>query len=902
MFLQRVHELLLGERRLLRRGLRAPRRALRGRCSGAATSTRSTASRRCSRSRSQVAHAHQHVPGPRPPHRRPRPAAAEGARTCTAELDPATYGLTIWDLDREFLTGGLGGQRPHDARRHPRRAARRLLPHDRRRVHAHPGARPEGAGSRSRSRACAPELDRRRAAPHPRAAQRGRGVREVPRTPSTSARSASASRAPRRRSRCSTRSSSAAADAGLDDVVIGMAHRGRLNVLANIVGKSLRPDLPRVRGRRRPRRRSQGSGDVKYHLGQTGKFVAPHRQRRSPSSWPPTPATSRPSTRSSRAWRGPSRTRIDDPERVLGAAAPDPRRRRLRRPGRGGRDAQPVRASRATEVGGTIHVVVNNQLGFTTAARARPARRVYSTDVAKMVQAPIFHVNGDDPEACVRVARLAFAFRQQFHKDVVDRHGLLPPLRPQRGRRPELHAAADVRARSTRRRSVRKLYTEALVKRGDLTLEEAEARARRLPGAAADRARRDPVSTRRPPRSLGQAAAAARSACCPTSTTGVDRDDARPRSTPRCRPLPDGFTVHPKLAKQFEAPRQDARADGEVDWALAEALAFGSLLLEGTPVRLAGQDTRRGTFSQRHAVLVDHDDRRRVRAARPPRRRPGAVLDLRLAALGVRRARLRVRLLGRRPGRARRVGGAVRRLRQRRADRSSTSSSSPPRTSGARRSGLVLLLPHGFEGQGPEHSLGPHRAVPHAVRRGQHPGRATRTTAAQYFHLLRRQVHRDVRKPLVVFTPKSLLRAKSARSPVDELADGLVPGGARRPGVTDPAAVAPRRVLHRQGRPRAARRAATSAGAPVAVVRRRAALPVARRRSSPRSLDRYPNATEIVWLQEEPENMGPWYFVSERLWPLVPDGIGLPPGVAASGRAARPPAATPSTSRSRTTS
>ena len=256
--------------------------------------------------------------------------------------------------------------------------------------------------------------------------------------------------------------------------------------------------------------------------------------------------------------------------------------------------------------GGTVHIVINNQLGFTTAPEAARTS-VYPTDVAKMVQAPIFHVNGDDPEACARAARLAFGFRQAFHKDVVidmvcyRRHGHNEGDDPSYTQ-PLMYALIEAK------RSVRKLYTESLVRRGDISLEEAEqalddfsARLAGCPGRdpGRGRGRGDHRQGPGPPRAY-----VVPDLRIPPVETGVDAS-VLARLAAQVRSVPEGFVIHPKLARQFEQ-RDKMVADGEIDWALGEALAIGSLLLEGTNVRLTGQDTRRGTFSQRHAVLVDH--------------------------------------------------------------------------------------------------------------------------------------------------------------------------------------------------------------------------------------------------------------------------------------------------------
>ena len=300
--------------------------------------------------------------------------------------------------------------------------------------------------------------------------------------------------------------------------------------------------------------------------------------------------------------------------------------------------------------GGTVHLVINNQLGFTTAPEAARTS-VYPTDVAKMVQAPIFHVNGDDPEACVRAARLAFGFRQEFHKDVVidlvcyRRHG------HNEGDDPS-YTQPLMYQRIEAKRSVRKLYTEALVRRGDITLEEAERGARRLQRPAAGGPRRGPG--RAGPRRPSSAACPSRPDAPAPVETGVAESSCSASLARLDRTVPDGFTLHPKLERQF-AQRDELGRGGRGRLGARRGAGHGHRCSpRGSTSGSTGQDTRRGTFSQRHAVLVDyatgaeyvplaHLDALRGQRRDPP----GRFTVLRLAALGVRRRRLRVRLLGR---------------------------------------------------------------------------------------------------------------------------------------------------------------------------------------------------------------------------------------------------------------
>ncbi len=688
---------------------------------------------------------------------------------------------------------------------------------------------------------------------------------------------------------------------GLSEAVLGMAHRGRLNVLANIVGKSYGEIFREFEGNLDPDS-VQGSGDVKYHKGASGKFVG-----RSGSQLPVTLASN------------PSHLEAVDPV-VEGMARAKQDRRQGEQPfgvlsvlvhgdaafAGQGVVAETLELSQLSgyRIGGTIHVVVNNQLGFTTAPESARSS-VYPTDVAKMVQSPVFHVNGDDPEACVMAARLAFGFRQAFHKDVVidlvcyRRHGHNEGDDPSYTQ-PKMYALIDAH------RSVRKIYTENLVRRGDITLEEAEQALEdfqaRLQSAL------DETRQAATPAAAVLPTSAPPEAPEPPVPTGVDREvlEGLARSAVA---VPDGFTVHPKLARQF-AQRARMFAEGEVDWALGESLALGSLLLEGTDVRLSGQDTRRGTFSQRHAVLVDFETGTEwVPLAHLDVAGTGcfAVHDSLLSEYAA---------LGFEYGYSVEAPDALVAWEAQFGDFGNGAQIIvdnflvAAEDKWGQRSGLVLLLPHGYEGQGPEHSSARIERFLTLSARGN-MRLAQPSTAAQYFHLLRSQAHSPMRRPLVVFTPKSLLRARQSRSPVEDLADGSfsevlddpgagVPGTGSPPGpVLDVERV--QRVLLCSGKvafEAMARRQDLAASKPdlpepgvepdaVAVVRVEELYPWPEERLA-EVLARYPAATEVVWVQEEPENMGAWNFVHGRLHRLLRDRFTLV-------HASRPESASPAT-------
>jgi 2-oxoglutarate dehydrogenase E1 component len=789
------------------------------------------------------------------------------------ELDPLHYGLTIWDLPRQFVTDGLAGTQLatlDEILSVLREAYCRTLgveymhiqdPDQKRWIQQHVEGVSATAGPDEQRHI----LDRLNAA---EVFERFLHTRYV---------------GQKRFGLEGAESAIVILDAildeavheGLHESVMGMSHRGRLNVLANIVGKSYGEIFEEFEGNLDPES-VQGSGDVKYHKGAKGIFVS-----RSGGSIPLTMASN------------PSHLEAVDPV-VVGMA-------RARQDALGGERGSGPRLEDGPGVpfpvlpillhgdaafagqgvvaetlnlsglagyrtGGTIHVVINNQLGFTTAPEAARSS-VYPTDVAKMVQAPIFHVNGDDPEACARAARLAFDFRQAFHKDVVidmvcyRRHGHNEGDDPSYTQ-PLMYALIEAK------RSVRKLYTEALVRRGDISLADAEQAlddfSARLQ-AALDETRAEAEDG--PPAPLRLPEYVQPDLSIPRIETGIDPETLGRLATV-VRTVPEGFVMHPKLARQFEQ-RDKMVADGEIDWALGEALAFGSLLLEGTNVRVTGQDTRRGTFSQRHAVLVDHET---------------GVEHVPLGGLDGGRFTIRDSLLSEYACVGFEYGYSV----EAPDDLVAWEAQFGDFWNGAeiivdnflvaaedkwgQKSGLVLLLPHGYEGQGPEHSSARIERFLTLCARGNL--RVTQpTTAAQYFHLLRAQVRTPERKPLIVFRPKSLLRDRRARSPIAAFTSGSFAEVVDDPAMSDaldPATVD--RVVLCSGKVAfdaiGRRDELGDAGAHVAVVRVEQLYPWPKD-GLLEVLGRYTGAEEVVWLQEEPENMGAWNFVHSRLHRLL---------------------------------
>jgi multifunctional 2-oxoglutarate metabolism enzyme len=785
-------------------------------------------------------------------------------QTVHPELDPATYGLTIWDLDREFATGGLAGrdrmelgkilsvlrdaycrtvgveymhiQEPDQTtwiQEHVEGAAYTVDEADQRIIL-----------SRLNSAEAFERFLHTKYLGHKRFSLEG--------AESTIAMLGALL--------------DAAADDGITKGVMGMAHRGRLNVLANILHKSHDKIFREFEGDIDPDS-IQGSGDVKYHLGTTGTHEAPSGAKievelsSNPSHLEAVDPVVAGMARAKLDDMGVSADQLDHHTPVLpilihGDAAFAGQ----------GVVAETLAMSqlRGYRVGGTVHLIINNQIGFTAGEDAARSS-TYSTDVAKMVQAPIFHVNGDDPEACVRVMRLAFAFRQRFGKDVVvdlvcyRRHG------HNEGDDPSYTQPIMYRAIENRR-SVRKLYTEELVVRGDLTIEEAEAsldefrdQLERSLKETREASPPEPPRAARPPEPQG---------VLPAVETGVSRDTLDHIIT-KVTSAPDGFNIHPKLEKQLHKRRAMLDED-RVDWAMGEAFAFGSLLLEGHPVRLSGQDSRRGTFSQRHSVLIDHEnaDEYTPLADLAEDQERFAVYDSFLseyAAMGFEYGYSVVRKNALVMWEAQFgdfVNGA-----QIIIDQFLVAAEDK----WGQTSGLVLLLPHGFEGQGPEHSSA--RLERFLVLCAEDNIQVTQpTTAAQYFHLLRRQIHRPVRKPLVVLTPKGLLRAKPAMSPTDDFISGsfceVVPDEAAPDGVT--------RVLLCTGRVAfdlLGRRDEHDHPAAVVRVEQLYPLPLEQIRDVIESYG--DDVEEVVWVQDEPENMGAWPFMHQRLHRLLRDDYTL---------------------------
>jgi multifunctional 2-oxoglutarate metabolism enzyme len=686
-----------------------------------------------------------------------------------------------------------------------------------------------------------------------------------------------------------------AAEADLDEVAIAMAHRGRLSVLANIAGKTYGQIFREFEGTQDPRT-VHGSGDVKYHLGTEGNFTAADGKQipvyiaANPSHLEVVDGVMEGIVRAKQD-RHPIGSFSVLPLMVHGDAALAGQ----------GIIVEVLQMSqlRAYRTGGTVHVNINNQVGFTTPP-GEGRTSVYSTDVAKTIQMPIFHVNGDDPEAVTRVAHLAFAYRQEFHRDVMIDLICYRRRGHNEGDDPSMTQPLMYNLIEAKR-SVRTLYTEALVGRGDITQEEYEkshrdfqdslerafaethaAQTGSMPiivqdgNAVADLERPDSQQDD----TVGEPA-----------TTGVDSNVITLIGDAHANP-PAGFTVHPKVQLVLNK-RVEMSRSGSIDWAFGELLALGSVLIEGTPVRMVGQDTRRGTFVQRHAVLHD---------------RANGQEWLPLANLSDNQARFWIydSLLSEYAAMGFEYGYSVERpdalvlWEAQYGDFANGGQTvidtfiSSAEQKWSQRSSVVLLLPHGYEGQGPDHSSARiERYLQLCAENNMTVARPS--TPASYFHLLRRQAYARPRRPLIVFTPKAMLRLRGATSDVADFTTGKFEPVIDDARVSDRSAV--KRVILTAGKiyydiiGEIEKRAESSNGVKdVAVVRLEQFYPLPVDELSA-VLAGYPNA-DLVWTQDEPENQGAWPFLLLELSRTLGRGISV------ASRAASAATATGSSKRS----
>jgi len=658
-----------------------------------------------------------------------------------------------------------------------------------------------------------------------------------------------------------------AAEDELDEVVIGMPHRGRLNVLANIVGKPISQIFREFEGNLDPDQ-AHGSGDVKYHLGAEGKYFRMFGDGETTVS-----LTANPSHLEAvdPVLEGIVRAKQDMLDKGIEGYTVLP----VAMHGDAAFAGQGVVAEtlnlallRGYRTGGTVHIVVNNQVGFTTAPENSRSSQ-YCTDVAKMIGAPVFHVNGDDPEACVWVARLAVAYRQRWHNDVVidmicyRRRGHNEGDDPSMTQ-PKMYDVIDAK------RSVRKMYTESLIGRGDISIDEAEHVLKDFSNQL------EHVFNEVRELERGQIKA----------SPSVEQEQAVPTKLDTSVPLeviqrigdahvelPEGFTVHsrvqPVLDKRYKMSRE-----GDVDWAFAELLALGSLIMDGKLVRLSGQDIRRGTFVQRHSVIIDRktgDEYYPLRNLAPEQGRflPYDSALSEFAAVGFEYGYSVANPQAFVAWEAQFgdfVNGA-----QSIIDEFISSGEAK----WGQTSDVVLLLPHGHEGQGPDHTSGRIERFLQLCAEGSMTV-AVPSTPANYFHLLRRHALDGVRRPLVVFTPKSMLRNKRVVSPLEDFTERSF-----RSVLDDP------RFEQQSGQIEGVRRLLLCSGKiywelaaardkaerdDIAILRTEQLYPMPRKKLL-LALERYPNARDVRWVQEEPANQGAWPYFGLTLPEVSPDRL-----------------------------
>ncbi|MGO4385446.1 multifunctional oxoglutarate decarboxylase/oxoglutarate dehydrogenase thiamine pyrophosphate-binding subunit/dihydrolipoyllysine-residue succinyltransferase subunit [Specibacter sp. RAF43] len=781
------------------------------------------------------------------------------------DLDVLTYGLTLWDLDREWPTGGFGGK--------PKLLLRDILGVLRDAYCRTTGIEYMHIQEPEQRKWFQDELEHPYSKP-----SREEQLRIVSKLNAAEAFETFLQTKFVGQKRFSLEGGesliplldsiiSDAADDGLDEVAIGMAHRGRLNVLTNIAGKTYAQVFREFEGTQ-DSRSVQGSGDVKYHLGTEGTFTSDAGNETkvylaaNPSHLEAVDAVLEGIVRA-------KQDRLDQGENfpvlpimVHGDAAFAGQ----------GVVAETLNLSqlRGYRTGGTIHVVVNNQVGFTTAPSSSRSS-VYSTDVAKMIQAPVFHVNGDDPEAVVRVAELAYQFQQRFRKDVVIDMVCYRRRGHNEGDDPSMTQPLMYNLIEAKR-SVRRLYTEALIGRGDITEDEASQLLRdyqeRLERVFAEThaAQTSPIpiitkdthAVSDLERPMAQQADAGVNDPKNTAITA----DTLARIGQVHTAVPEGFTVHQKLKSLLEK-REVMSREGGIDWGFGELAAFGSLLLEGVPIRMAGQDSRRGTFVQRHAVFHD---------------RANGNVWTPIAELGDSQAKLWIydSLLSEYAAMGFEYGYSVERpdalviWEAQFGDFANGAQTvmdefiSSAEQKWGQRSSLVLMLPHGYEGQGPDHSSA---RIERYLQMCAEDNMvvANPTTPASHFHLLRRQAYSKPRKPLIIFTPKQLLRLKAAASSVEDFTTGGF-----RPVIGEHAAVdanAVDRVILVSGRLYydliAAREKAGDTKVAIIRLEQLYPLPLAEINAE---LAKYPNA-DVIWAQDEPANQGPWPFMGLNLAP-----------------------------------
>ena len=786
------------------------------------------------------------------------------------ELDIETYGLTIWDLDREFITDGLANRESA--------TLRDILDILQRAYCGKVGVEYRHIQSKEEKSWIREQIRREFVMPQPLPVEVKKRLLWKLISAEQFERFLHTKYLGQKRfslEGCETviplldRLIDGAAVRGVNEIVFGMAHRGRLNVLANVIGNLCERIFAAFEGSVHPEFPAD-EGDVKYHQGATGERELSDGRSVGLSLSP-----------------NPSHLEAVDPvvegmvrakqdvrmgkedltrDQVVDLALPVLLHGDAAFAGQGiVMETLNLAGLKGYRTGGTIHIIINNQIGFTTSPEAGRST-IYSTDVARMTQLPIFHINGDDPEAAYRVLQIALDYRQEFNKDVVLDLVGFRRLGHNETDEPS-YTQPLMYARVKAHPGVRTVYAKRLIKEGVVTEEEVnsliEERVRRYEDALANAKRK---VAEEPSQAQPRVEELDGSEIVPT---GVNPEIIKSIAH-KIAVVPEGFNVNPKMVGQLARRAKMGDGAAPLDWAFAESVAFGSLVLEGTRVRLSGQDSGRGTFSQRHAVLYDTQTGKAWAPLSELRSESNSdarfdVYDSSLSEEGV---------LGFEYGYSVVAENALVAWEAQFGDFGNGAQTIIDQYIAAsedkwkQQSRVVMLLPHGYEGQGPEHSSARLERYLQLCAENNlqvcYP-----TTPAQYFHLLRRQVRPGMERPLVVMTPKSLLRLPAASSTIDELANGGFRPLIDDAELTDAAAV--RKIVLCAGKlyydliesrkktpePR------------VAIVRLEQFYPFPLR-AIREMLDRYANARELIWAQEEPQNMGGWTFMQERLENLLP--------------------------------
>jgi multifunctional 2-oxoglutarate metabolism enzyme len=796
-----------------------------------------------------------------------------------SELDLENFGLTIWDLDREFITGGLHDEKTATLRRileilrkaycgkvgieYRHIQSKEEKDWIRARVREHfVDTKPLDPGLRKALLQKLIEAEQFEQFLHKKYLGQKRFSLEG----------------------CETvipmldQLVEGAASRGVTDIYMGMAHRGRLNVLANIVGDASKGDMAEriftvFEGTSHPDFPAD-EGDVKYHQGAestkatgSGNAINLHLSANPSHLEAVNPVVEGMARAHQDKIRNGGQVRREDaydqvmPVLLHGDAA---------FAGQGVvMETLQLANLPGYRTGGTIHIVINNQIGFTTAPELGRSS-IYSTDAAQITQTPIFHINGDDPEAAYRVIQIALAYRHEFNKDVVLDLVGFRRLGHNEGDEPT-YTQPVMYARVKAHPGTRHLYARHLIREGVITDEDLAAMTNhvveRYEGILA---RAKQIAAEKPPKqSVPQHPVEDDGSTI--VPTGVAREMVKTIAD-RISLVPEGFNINPKMVGQLARRAKMGDAEVPMDWGFAEALAFGSIVLEGMPVRVSGQDSGRGTFSQRHASMYDTmtGERWTPLSELQNEQNPAAhfyVFDSSLSEYAV---------LGFEYGYSVRADRELVAWEAQFGDFSNGAQIiidqylSAGEDKWQQQSDLVMLLPHGYEGQGPEHSSARLERYLQLCAENNlqvcYP-----TTPAQYFHLLRRQVRQDMRRPLIVMTPKSLLRLPAASSTIDELTTGGFLPVIDDTRIEDRAKVT--RIVVCSGKIyydlEAARGDEIDGRTAVVRLEQFYPFPESRLREIIAS---YPNTTELFWTQEEPRNMGGWWFVRSRLEALKPTG------------------------------